>query len=88
MGTEDWVLDELGWRDFLPTGVTYSPLLRLMMTDDAGELLGVSSADPVNEASVRADRTVDTESRSVRVVLSSPRIRSTSLVSSSRSETF
>jgi hypothetical protein len=88
--SEDLVLEVLGWRDFFPTGVImpYSLLLRLMMTLEAGELLGVSIADPVSDASVRDDRTVDTESRSFRVAATSSMIMSISLISISRSETF
>jgi hypothetical protein len=79
---EDFVLDVLGWRDFVPTGVMrpYSLLLRLMMTLEAGELFGVSKAELVSDASVRADRTVDTESRSFRVAVNSSMTMSVSFI--------
>lgn len=87
---EDFALDVLGWRDFFPTGVMrpYSLLLRLMMTLEAGELFGVSKAEPVNDASVRVDRTVETESRSFRVAVTSSRTISISFIWISKSETF
>jgi hypothetical protein len=87
---EDFVLDVLGWRDCFPTGVMrpYSLLLRLMMTLEAGELFGVSKAELVSDASVRADRTVDTESRSFRVAVNSSMTMSVSFICTCKSDTF
>jgi hypothetical protein len=73
----------LDWRDFFVA--VLSLLLRLMTTLDAGELLGVSRAE---EASVRDERTVETESRSLRDAVNSSRIASMSLMTLSRSTNF
>lgn len=79
-----------GWRIFFPANVlvSCSLLLRLMMILEAGELFGVSTAEPDNEASVRVDSTVDTESRSLREALKSSRTASMSVISVSRWDTF
>jgi hypothetical protein len=68
--------------------VLWSLPLRLTTTLDAGELFGVSNAEPANDASVREDSTVDTESRSLRFEVSSSTTRSISPMSCSRSDTF
>ena len=74
-GADDLVVEVLDWSDFLPAGVTvpYSLPLRLITTLEAGELPGVSAME---EASVRADRTVETESRSFRDAVTSSRTAS------------
>jgi hypothetical protein len=86
-GTEDFVVARLDWRDF---GVmaALALLLRLMTTLEAGELFGVSTADGGNEASVRADSTVEMESRSLREDMKSSRMVSMFPVTVSRSSTF
>jgi hypothetical protein len=90
VGIDDFALGALGWRDFFPAGVVVpnSLLLRLMMMEDAGELLGVSRAEPASDCSVRVERTVETESRSLRVDETSSAMMSISLISCSRSKTF
>lgn len=79
--------DVLDWRGFLAAAATLlcSLLLRLITTLDAGELLGVSTAD---DASVRADSTVETESRSLRDAVNSSKMASMSLMTLSRSTNF
>jgi hypothetical protein len=90
-GTEGFEVAALDCRDFLPTGVIAAPcplLLRLITTLEAGELPGVSRADCRNEASVRVDTTVETESRSLRDAVKSSRMASMFPVTVSRSVTF
>ena len=87
-GSEDLEL-VLPCRDFLPEADAPGSLpFRLIMIDDAGELFGVSMALPVNECSVRVDRTVETESRSFLLAVKSSKMVSMSWISFSRSVTF
>jgi hypothetical protein len=90
-GTEDFEVATLDCRDFWPTGVIAGPCalpFRLMTALEAGELLGVSTTDGGNEASVWADSTVEMESRSFRVAWKSSRMVSIFPVTVSKSSTF
>lgn len=91
MGTADLDVAALSWRDLEPNGVIAEPvalLLRLMTTLEAGEVPGVSRLEFGNEASVRADTTVETESRSLRLAVKSLRMVSMSAMTDSRSSTL
>jgi len=81
----------LTWRSFLPADVVVDLcplLLRLKTTLEAGDVPGVSRFDCAKDASVRAERTVETESRSLREAVKSARMASMFAVTVSRSSTF